>query len=145
MSFDLIIQCGANKQPTSCRVDEMYMKGFWADYRRNQPNVPHRVFVLSAKYGLLSGDQIIAPYDLKMTEKKRPNSREMHYSRLIPKVKEQRGLLDIKNAYFIGGSTYYKVLKAAGLPVHKIEKRGVKVQGIGYMRSAFIEFLKVLK
>ena len=143
--FDLIIQCGSNKQASSCRVDEMYTKGFWSDYRRNKPVSPHRVFVLSAKYGLVSGEQIIAPYDLKMTENKRPKLREIHYSRLIPKVKEQKDRLDIKRAYFIGGSTYHKVLKGAGLPVHKIEKKGVKVQAIGYMRSAFIEFLRGIK
>lgn len=68
MLGNCIITCGSSKCVTVTRAEKMYIGtffkaqlGFALKYFKRDD-----VFILSAKYGLLTLDQKIAPYDLKM-------------------------------------------------------------------------------
>jgi cytoplasmic iron level regulating protein YaaA (DUF328/UPF0246 family) len=68
MSNSIIITCGSKKSITPSRAELMYLGSHfkrclsWAKSKSSQD----KIFILSAKYGLLKLDQKINPYDLRM-------------------------------------------------------------------------------
>ncbi len=63
-----IITCGSSKCVTITKAEKMYVGAFFKAQLRYALKHFNReqIFILSAKYGLLTLDEKIAPYDLKM-------------------------------------------------------------------------------
>ena len=69
MKYDLaLIGCGARKQQQPCKASELYTGALfqksllWA-LRRSR-----RVYILSAKYGLVDLERVLIPYNTKLTD-----------------------------------------------------------------------------
>jgi hypothetical protein len=64
----VIVGCGKAKQHAPAPALELYTGGYFEAARAYALTLAPeaRILVLSAKYGLLRGDRVIAPYDLKM-------------------------------------------------------------------------------
>jgi len=62
----VVIPCGAAKREYPCQAHEMYVGNYFKACLRWALRVttPERVLILSAKYGLLPVDKVIAPYDV---------------------------------------------------------------------------------
>lgn len=76
------------------------------------------LFVISAKYGLISETQEVEPYELKMDKE--------HALELIPILKEAfiSNLIDFEEVYIEAGQLY---LKACSEGIKALEGRGIKV------------------
>lgn len=100
----VIITCGQDKAITKSRAEKMYTSGYFRQCLRwaKAKTSPDKVFILSAKYGLLRLDDLIMPYDLKMGQSG---------SVLPSQVYEQAKALGIENE---------KILSTAGIEYRKI-------------------------
>jgi len=67
----IIITCGSTKALTKSRAEKMYVGGHFKNCLKwaKSSTITENIFILSAKYGLLKLDEMIAPYDLKMGQK----------------------------------------------------------------------------
>ena len=137
--MDIILQCGKSKLKNKARVDLMYTTGLWNIYRKYKPIKPHRVFVLSALYGLKEGSEVIKPYNLQLTEKRKVKPYEIHFSKLLNRINIQASNYSITKAYFVGSNLYYKTLKIAGVTTYHIRQNNNKH---GYMYAALKSFLE---
>ncbi len=65
-----VIPCGGAKADAPCAARDLYTGSFFREALATAlaNTTPDRVFVLSAKHGLLSLDTVVAPYDLRMGE-----------------------------------------------------------------------------
>ena len=102
----VIIPCGGKKREMPCAAGNLYIgpyfKGCMA-YALSKVG-PERVFILSAKYGLISPNDRIEPYDLRMGNEGCVTA---------DKVREQaiqRGLLG-EEVTALGGDEYIQVVK----------------------------------
>lgn len=63
----VFLSCVKTKQDHRCRADEMYISPlFKLSLRYAQSLNPRKIFILSAKYGLLELNDIIDPYELTL-------------------------------------------------------------------------------
>lgn len=64
----VIISCGAKKRPHSCAARDLYTGSYFRAALAYALAIapPHKVFILSAKWGLLRLTDEIEPYELKM-------------------------------------------------------------------------------
>lgn len=115
-----LISCSKTKQRYSCPAGEMYLpsKLFALSYKYAKKNAD-RIFILSAKYGLISDDTIIHPYDMALN----PHD-TMEYQVWIDRViHELRKQADPERDEFIilAGKDYYqpflKTLRHTSLPL----------------------------
>lgn len=101
----IIITCGQEKALTKSRAEKMYVSGYfkqclaWAKAKTS----PEKIFIISAKYGLLRLDEVIAPYDLRMGQ---PGSISPS---AISRQAEDLGIVDAE-IISTAGADYQKVL-----------------------------------
>lgn len=64
----VIITCGSSKALTRSRAEKMYVGGHFRNCLRwaKSKTAPDKIFILSAKYGLLRLEDKIDPYELRM-------------------------------------------------------------------------------
>jgi len=128
----LVIQCGARKAPLPLKVRDLYLKGLWETYRARRREhggpFPVAVYVLSAEHGLVHEEELMAPYDTRLT---RADLDDFAY--------ELRGAIPFSKVYYVGSRLYLEALELAGYDVIDLESRG-----IGYKRQALSEFLRSL-
>ena len=60
--MDVIIGCGRGKKAEPTPAAELYTSSYHAAARRWAESIGARVWVLSAKHGLIPGDRVIEPY-----------------------------------------------------------------------------------
>lgn len=66
-----LIACCKKKKESQCRACEMYQSTlFKLSYKYAEKTGCDEIYILSAKYGLLDKDKIIAPYDETLNKKK---------------------------------------------------------------------------
>lgn len=69
MKTIILIPCCKNKRQTPCRAEEMYIgQLFKARLKYAKQLNPDEIFILSAKYGLLTCDEIIEPYNVTLKD-----------------------------------------------------------------------------
>lgn len=86
MNKALIVMCGKKKLPGMMKALDLYRAGHFSVIRANlkKDNLFDKaknpdIFILSAKYGLIKGEEIIEYYDERMTyEKARAYRPELH-------------------------------------------------------------------
>ena len=59
-----IISCSSKKRDYACRADEMYIGPFFVKLYDLAKRIGGDIYISSAKYGLITPDTIIEPYDL---------------------------------------------------------------------------------
>lgn len=119
-----LIGCSSLKQNRSCQAKDLYLgKIFVLSYRiAKKENLP--IFILSAKYGLITENDIIAPYDLSLKDLNNQGKKEWSQ-----KVITKMNLLGIYNTtkHYFCGQSYHKYLPSG---IYRL-----KGKGIGYIIS----------
>lgn len=104
-----LVSCSKMKQNYACPAAEMYMPSnlFSLSYAYAK-QVAEKVFILSAKYGLLEENERISPYEF--TLKQLPYKRRLDWAQYV--LKQLRAKCDIENDEFIvlAGKDYYETL-----------------------------------
>ena len=104
-----LISCSKTKQNYTCSAAEMYMPSnlFSLSYTYAK-QVSEKVFILSAKYGLLEETETISPYEF--TLKQLPYNRQLDWAQYV--LKQLREKCDIESDEFIilAGKDYYQTL-----------------------------------
>ncbi len=118
-----LVSCSKSKQKYPCIASEMYSPShlFSLSYAYAK-KVADKVFILSAKYGLLEENDRISPYEL--TLKQFPYNRRVDWAQYV--LKRLRSKCDIENGEFIilTGKDYYEAilpeLKHYSLPLEHL-------------------------
>ena len=110
MNRYVVIPCGGAKLPHSAHADELYTGSMFKDTLRTALTMTTRdnVFILSAKYGLVQLDTVLAPYDLKMGQAGSVDADQVQ--------RDLRELIDFSTAYTLDAllpKAYLKVLEEA--------------------------------
>lgn len=146
ISPDLVIMaCSAAKKPSPEPAIELYTGVMYSTFRAHaNPVVRPHVAILSAQHGVIAGDQLLQPYDQKLTPAR---AREMLAS--LPEYVQFSTPLDAKNVLLAGGQEYRLIMRAA-LPL--LMATGVIAPsatitetsgGIGYQRQQLGQFLQL--
>lgn len=113
MKYVYLIGCTKRKQEYSCNAEEMYMPSalFRAslNYALNNVNDnKSQIFILSAKYHLLSLSKVIEPYDVTLKKMKSLEIKE--WGKIV--FNQMQKMFDMKNTHFIflTGIDYIKPL-----------------------------------
>ena len=157
----LIIQCGGAKQgaPNDGKqypASELYTGSLWNTYRaNNKPDLnfkpePHHLYIISAKYGLIRGDERIPHYNQVMTLQRAKGMRHKLRTQI-----SQEGLDQVapERIFYVGAvgskkkgpSPYLTALRGAGLsftPLTEVYKEPGKRGGVGVNSSALKKFLQ---
>lgn len=141
----LIIACSAAKQSIPASAIELYRGVMYGTYRANVlPDATPRVVVLSALHGFVDGQQVIAPYDCRMTP-----ARSDELLADLDNVMR----LEWPNASSVmlaGGAMYRNVMRAAVARLVSLGtlERNIAVHetsgGIGYQRQQLGHYLRSL-
>ncbi len=123
----VLISCVAKKKSVPCKASEMYISPLFKkafEYAKKQ--APHKIYILSAKYGLLDIDTVIDPYNETL------NTRNSHECKVWAEnvVNSLRENCDLQNDEFIffAGEKYRKhvishinnyTVPLEGLPIGK--------------------------
>jgi cytoplasmic iron level regulating protein YaaA (DUF328/UPF0246 family) len=103
-----LISCVKTKQSKPCKASEMYISSwFKSAYRYAIEQKPDKIFILSAKYGLLDQDEIIETYEQKMST--RTSEKRAWSENVIKKLSEK---CDLQQDEFIilAGEAYRSYL-----------------------------------
>ncbi|NPA41993.1 MAG: hypothetical protein GXO18_06940 [Aquificae bacterium] len=65
----LITACGSKKESKPCTAGRLYKSSRVRFLHRKAKELNLPFYILSAKYGLISGEEVIEPYDKVMTDK----------------------------------------------------------------------------
>jgi len=109
----IIIGCSGKKRTGKMKARDLYNGPFWTTLRKNDDG-RFRIFVLSAKYGLIPADTIISPYDSLL-------GRDVSVSELAKKIKKQRKKYRLKNARLVAGKKYAEAMEEAGIKFTFVE------------------------
>ena len=108
-----LIGCTKRKQNYKCCAEEMYMTStlFQASLNYALSKVENKydqIFILSAKYHLISLNQLIKPYDLTLKKMKQLEIKQ--WSKIV--YEQLKTKFDINNTHFIflAGNNYIKPL-----------------------------------
>ena len=156
----LIIQCGGAKQgaPRDGKrypASELYTGSLWNTYRaNNKPDLnfkpePHHLYIISAKYGLIRGDDLIPHYNERMTPQR---AKSMHHKLRTQIGQEGLDQVAPERIFYVGAvgskedpSPYLTALRGAGLsftPLTEVYKEPGKRGGVGVNSSALKKFLQ---
>ncbi len=133
MKTIVLISCVKEKQDLKCKAEELYISTFFKKSLQYAKSLnPDKIFILSAKYGLLPLDKEIDTYDLTLNNFKVKELKEWSNNTLQQLSTES----DFKNDQFIflAGDRYRKYL-LPGINNYKIPMQGL---GIGKQ----LQFLK---
>ncbi len=114
----LITACGGKKEEKPTAAGKLYKSARIRHLYRRSKELGVPFFILSAKYGLIGGDEIIEPYEAVMDRKRCRELKEQ----IVKVLKEFDAVV-----YFRGGARreYYECLKEAS------EEAGVEFLSFG--------------
>ena len=107
----VFLSCVKLKQNTACEAKDMYVSDLFKKslaYARKLN--PRKIYILSAKYGLLELNDRIEPYNLTLNEMNEKQRKEWAYK--VCKQCEAKGISYEEPAIFLCGSNYRKWLAA---------------------------------
>jgi hypothetical protein len=88
----VLISCASKKKPVPCKARDLYDSPLFRlsiQYARKlEPDI---VFILSAKYGLITTDEVIGPYDVTLNDMI-ASQRRMWASRVIQELQKRTDL-----------------------------------------------------
>ena len=102
-----LVGCGTNKNDEPTEAQYMYVSWQWNyKYKAAETLNPDKIYILSAKYGLLKPTDIIEPYNHKLTNKE---SKEWS-DKVINQLKDENIDFENDEVYFFCGELYRKNL-----------------------------------
>lgn len=102
------ISCGKRKQNHSCKASDMYIGDYFKKNLEYAKKIADKVYILSAKYGLLHLDDIISPYEYTLV-KKTERIKKIWAYKVYCQLKEEN--IDFNEpAIFIAGREYSSYL-----------------------------------
>lgn len=106
----VFIGCGARKRKEACKAKDMYIGPLFVKALQYAGTLnADRIYVLSAKYHLLSLDKVISPYDETLNKKTSKEIKE--WSRIVVnRMREDDIDLHKDELVFLCGVRYYKYL-----------------------------------
>jgi len=113
----IIIGCSSKKKAGRLRARDKYDGPWWTTLRKWDSGSA-RIFVLSAKYGLIPAERKISDYDSLL-------GRDVTDADLVKKIKRQLKRYRLKNIYVVTSKRYAKVLQDAGLTDFKFVSGGI--------------------
>lgn len=104
-----LIACSKTKRSVPCPARELYAPSrlFRLSYRYGK-QMADQVWILSAKYGLLAEEQVVAPYDLTLSDL--PQERQRDWAGYVLKQMEARFDLSRDTFLILAGRCYYQNL-----------------------------------
>ncbi len=121
----VLISCVSKKLPHRARVRDIYISTLFKlnlDYARKF--APDKIFVLSAKYGLLELDQEIEPYELTLNNM-RSGGVKIWAEKVLKQIKSACPI-DESEFIFLAGENYRKFL-LPHLKNYEIPLRGLRI------------------
>lgn len=105
MSAIVLLSCVKSKRDHSCKAGDMYTSSLFLKMMAYAQSLkPKNIFILSAKYGLLSTDTIIDPYELTLKNMK---SAERHrWAQDVVSELQKHCDLDADDFVFLAGKPY---------------------------------------
>ena len=121
----VLISCVGEKKPRKCKAKDLYdSTWFCYAWRYAQSLNPDKVFILSAKYGLVDPDAEIEPYEETLNTK--PDNDIRTWAKAV--VNTLRGKVDLANDIFIilAGERYRRHL-TGNLTKYKVPMDGLRI------------------
>ena len=114
-----LVSCVKKKRPKCSRAKDLYVSDWFIKARRfvESTGCPWRI--LSAKYGLVSLEQVIAPYE--KTLKAMPAPERLQWAKNV-EAQIAKSLPDVERVVFLAGQPYREYLAA------RLERRGIDVE-----------------
>jgi hypothetical protein len=139
----VIMACSATKAATPAPAIELYQGVMYSTFRANVTATRPAVLILSAKHGFLAADQVVEPYEQRMTD-----ARADEMLGELPDFDAIEWPSDVGAIFLAGGKTYRRVMRAA--IERRIElgllSRDVTIErtagGIGYQRAQLGAYLR---
>jgi hypothetical protein len=102
-----LISCVSKKASQKCKASKMYQSPlFTMSYEYAQKQIkPDKIFILSAKYGLLNPDRIIEPYNETLNEKTKKEICE--WANSVLKTISSSCDIEKDTFYILAGKKYY--------------------------------------
>lgn len=126
MSKIVLISCVSKKRNESCKARDLYISDLFKKALYYSENVikADKIFVLSAKYGLVSLDEIIEPYDKTLNKMKK--GEVLQWSDMV--LEDLKNNIDIDNdkVIFMAGLKYRKYIESSIKNV-EVPMRGMKI------------------
>lgn len=105
----ILISCCSKKLAYTAKAKDLYISTlFKSSFAYAKSLSPDKIFILSAKYGLLELDDIIEPYDETLNRKK-VNELKSWSQDVLDKLSKEVDL-DKDEIYFLAGDKYRKFL-----------------------------------
>jgi hypothetical protein len=105
MSAIVLLSCVKSKRDRPCKAGEMYTSPLFQKMMAYAQSLkPKSIFILSAKYGLLSTDTVIDPYEKTLKNMKTAERRE--WAQGVISELRKRCDLDSDNFVFLAGMPY---------------------------------------
>ena len=123
-----LISCASKKCPRRAKAENMYTSDLFVKNMKYAKNVlkSARIFILSAKYGLLPLDREIDPYNVTLKDMKREEKHEWARN-VIGQLKAIPGIDIEKDRFiFLAGKIYYENLTHS-LPNHEIPMKNKRI------------------
>lgn len=107
MSLLVIIPCGGKKRDVASPAVELYTGPYFRACLAYAVEMvgPDMIYILSAKHGLLSLDQVVEPYNMRM------GWSGCISSEAVRQQAEERGLLEADPVLALGGRDYTRVCR----------------------------------
>lgn len=129
----ILISCVKKKQNKKSKAEDLYISPFFKKSLVYAKSLnPDKIFILSAKYGLLPLDKEIDPYDLTLNNFKAAALKVWANDTL--KQLQQETDLEKDNYIFLAGDNYRKYL------IPEIKNYEIPLEGLGIGRQ--LQFLK---
>lgn len=129
----ILISCASKKLENKAKAKEIYISPlFRLNMKYAKSLKPDKIFILSAKYGLLDLEQEIEPYNLALNNLKEEEIK-LWAEKVLENLKKQADL-DSDEFIFLAGDKYRKYL----LP--KIKNYKIPLKGLGIGRQ--LKFLR---
>jgi len=133
MANIILISCVSKKLNKKARAKDLYISPlFKFNLRYAKSLKPNKIFILSAKYGLLDLEKVVAPYE-KTLNKMKAKEIEKWAQNVREKLKKVSNL-EKDNFIFLAGERYRKYL------VQHIKNSEVPLKGLGIGKQ--LKFLK---
>lgn len=129
----VLISCASKKLKNKAKAEDLYVSPLFKlnlSYARSLK--PDKIFILSAKYGLVGLKDMIEPYDLTLNNLIAAKIKDWA-ERVIGQLKKMVELED-DEVTFLAGNKYRKYL------IYKIKHYQVPLRGLGIGRQ--LQFLK---
>ena len=129
----VLITCGSKKRSIPCAAADIYTGVYFYNMIRFARSIApdSRIYIVSAKHGLLRTNQIIAPYNLRMGT---PGSITAD---IIKRQAQALGLRPAERGIFVGGPDYLSVLAPTFTNIERpLVGKGAIGDQMHYMRLA---------